>query len=80
MKCYSSTTSLEEKFMDKSYIRNKLSPMLFNSIKLFNCKITEWHYFLIFYYNNRDKVNNNIGIRQLISSGNKNIKYLLYMS
>ena len=78
MKCYSSTTSLEEKFMDKSYIRNKLSPMLFNSIKLFNCKITEWHYFLIFYYNNRDKDNNNIGIRQLISSGNKNIKYLLY--
>ena len=78
MKCYSSETTSSQS-IDKIYIKNNLSPMLFNSLKLFNCKITQWLYFLVFYFNEKDKVNNNIGIRQLIASlKNNDIEYLLY--
>ena len=52
--------------------------MLFNSLKLFNCKITQWHYFLIFYFNERDSVTNNVGAKQLIASLNNDIQHLLY--
>ena len=38
MKCYSSQTSLSEN-INKKYIKSKLSPMLINSLQLFNCKI-----------------------------------------
>jgi hypothetical protein len=52
--------------------------MLINSIKLFNCLIKEWHYILIFYYNAKDKIINNIGIKNIFSCINKNIEYILY--
>jgi len=77
MMCYSSGTSLSEN-IDKKYIKSKLSPMLFNSIELFNCKITQWHYFLIFYFNEKDLVTNNFGTRHLISCLNNDIQHLLY--
>ena len=77
MKCYSSGTSLS-KNINKTYIKSKLSPMLFNSIELFNCKITQWHYFLIFYFNEKDMVTNNFGTKQLISCLNNDIQHLLY--
>jgi len=77
MKCYSDQTSLSEK-INKKYIKSKLSPMLINSLQLFNCKITRWHYFLIFYFNEKDTTTNNLGTKQLISSLNSDIQYILY--
>ena len=77
MKCYSSQTSLSEN-KNKKYIKSKLSPMLINSLQLFNCKITQWHYFLIFYFNPKDKATNNIGAKQLILSLDNDIQHLLY--
>ena len=78
MKCYSTLTTLDNIFEDKTRIKENLSPMLINSIKLFNCVIKEWHYILVFYYNEKDKIINNIGIKNLFNCINKNIEYLLY--
>lgn len=78
MKCYSTLTTLDNIFEDKTKIKEKISPMLINSIKLFNCVIKEWHYILVFYYNQKDKIINNIGIKNLFNCINKNIEYLLY--
>ena len=44
MKCYSSNSNLKDIFINKFDIKQRLSPMLINSMKLFNCFITEWHY------------------------------------
>ena len=78
MKCYSSNTTLEDIFINKTKIRDKLSPALINSSKLFNCQIKFWDYFLIFYYNEKDIINNNIGLRAIIPLISENIDYLLY--
>ena len=78
MKCYSNQTYLNELVVDKAYIKSKISPMLLNSIKLFNIKITQWHCFFIFYYNNKDLVTNNIGIRSILFSLNNDIQLLFY--
>lgn len=78
MKCYSKFTTLEDLFVNKNEIKEKMSPMLLNSIKLFNCLICEWHYILVFYYNKRDEYTNYIGVKTLSSCFNKNIEYLLY--
>ena len=78
MKCYSKFTTLEDLFVNKNEIKEKISPMLLNSIKLFNCLICEWHYILVFYYNKRDEYTNYIGVKTLSSCFNKNIEYLLY--
>jgi len=78
MKCYSKFTTLEDLFVNKNEIKEKISPMLLNSIKLFNCLICEWHYILVFYYNKKDEFTNYIGVKTLSSCFNKNIEYLLY--
>ena len=78
MKCYSNQTYLNELIVNKAYIKSQISHILINSIKLLNCKITKWHYYLIFYYNKRDLTTNNIGIKNLILSLNKGIEVLLY--
>ena len=52
--------------------------MLINSMKLFNFFITEWHYELIFYFNDEDFINNNIGLKSIISCLNKDIRYILF--
>ena len=78
MKCYSSNSMINDIFVNKSEIKETLSNMLFNSVKLFNCKITKWHFFLVFYYNNKDKFIKNIGYENLITCKNKDIQYILY--
>ena len=78
MKCYSTLTTLDNIFEDKTRIKENISPMLINSIKLFNCVIKEWHYILVFYYNTKDKIINNIVIKKFFNCMNKNIEYLLY--
>ena len=77
MKCYSNNTNLEDIFENKYIIKNQLSKMLINSIKLFNCKITEWHYILVFYYNDKDKLSS-IGIKTILSCINKNVEFILF--
>ena len=57
MKCYGEKSSLENKFLNKIYIKNKLKRILINSVSLFNCKISKWYYYLIFYYNPKDSIN-----------------------
>ena len=78
MKCYSSNSNLKDIFINKFDIKQRLSPMLINSMKLFNCFITEWHYELIFYFNDEDFINNNIGLKSIISCLNKDIRYILF--
>ena len=56
IKCYfNSTKSIDKKFINKIEIAKRCQQILFNSMTMFNCKITEWHYFLIFYYNKKDQ-------------------------
>ena len=78
IKCYSMDTTLDKKFLSRFKIKQALSPILFNSIKLFNCLIKEWHYFLIFYNNKEDDISLNVGYSTLLSSYKNNIEYLLY--
>ena len=78
MKYYSSNTNLEDIFLNKTNIKYGLSALLINSIKLFNCKIKEWHYILVFYYNDKDNLNNNVGLKTLFSCSNKEIEYILF--
>ena len=78
MKCYSSDTNLEDIFLNKTSIKYGLSALLINSIKLFNCKIKEWHYILVFYYNDKDNLINNVGLKTLFSCSNKEIEYILF--
>jgi len=78
MKCYSSNSNLKDIFINKFDIKERLSPMLINSMKLFNCVITEWHYELIFYFNAGDVIINNIGLKSIISCLNKDIRYILF--
>ena len=78
MKCYSSNSNLEDIFINKFDIKQRLSPMLINSMKLFNCYITEWHYELIFYFNAEDVIINSIGLQSIISCLNKDIRYILF--
>ena len=52
IKCYfQETNSIDKKFTDKVLIKKNCQQILFKSMILFNCKITKWHYFLIFYLN-----------------------------
>ena len=78
MKCYSSDTSLDEIFVNKTFLKEGLSSLLINSIKLFNCKIIEWHYILIFYYNKKDDIINNVGLKTLFSCINRDIEFILF--
>ena len=78
MKCYSSDTLIDDKFIEKDSIKRKLSPILINSIKLFNCLIKEWHYILIYYYNKNDDCTLNVGYKTQLSTFENNIEYLLF--
>ena len=52
IKCYfSSTKELNRKAWDKDLIRVNLQKILINSMVLFDCKIINWYYYLIFYIN-----------------------------
>ena len=77
MKCYFENSILKDKFIDKTIIKDKCKKILVNSMKLFNCKITQWHYILIFYYNSKNKKENinNDNLRKCESNG---IEYIFY--
>ena len=56
IKCYfNQTNTINNKFINKTKIKDKCQKILFNSMILFNCKITKWFYFLIFYINKQNK-------------------------
>ena len=78
MKCYSSDTFIDNKFIEKDSIKKTLSPIILNSVKLFNCLIKEWHYFIIFYYNKNDNIILNVGYRTILSTFKNNVEYLLF--
>ena len=78
MKCYSSDSSLDEIFINKTKLKEELSSLLINSIRLFNCKIIGWYYILIFYYNDKDDMANNVGLRTLFSCINRDIEFYLF--
>ena len=54
IECYSPDTFINPNILERDSIKKILSPILLNSIKLFNCLIKEWHYYLIYYYNKDD--------------------------
>ena len=56
------------KLLKRYLYRRILSPILINSIKLLNCKIKEWHYFPIIYYNDDDHDIINVGYKALLFS------------
>jgi len=77
IKCYFNNSILAEEAIDKSTIREKCRKILVNSMILFNCKITNWNYILIFFINNEEK-NENINLKNLENCKNNNIHYLFY--
>ena len=43
-KCYfNETKSINDKFVNKDKIKEKCKKILFNSMSMFDCKITQWH-------------------------------------
>jgi len=78
IKCYSSNTDIDSKFIERDAIKKILSPILLNSIHLFNCVIKEWHYYLIYYYNKNDESTEYVGYKAQISTFKNKIEYLLY--
>ena len=78
MKCYSNNSILESKFLSKADIRENLQKILLNCKDLFKCNIVQWYYYLIFYYNKDDEVNNQIGFYNQYQCLNQNIEFLFY--
>ena len=77
MKCYGEKSSLDKKFLDKIYIKEKLKKILFNSISMFNCKIIKWYYYLVFYFNPNDSIRNQLK-NDLFEKYSKLTQCLLY--
>ena len=77
MKCYFENSELSNNAIDKIYIKNSCRKILVNSMKLFNCKITKWYYYLIFYLN-RENINENINKDNIKKCDINNIKYFYY--
>ena len=77
IKCFFNNSILIDSMIDKLSIRKKCQKILFNSMVLFNCKITKWNYILIFYKNHEEKTEN-ININNLEKCNYNNIHYLFY--
>ena len=76
IKCYfEETKSISKKATDKDTIKEKIKEILINTMFLLNCRITSWHYFLIFYYN-KDKQRCNVSPEVINLS--KNVEILYY--
>ena len=58
MKCYFENSDLNKHTIDRNWIKKNCRKILVNSMKLFNSKITLWYYFLVFYYNSKNKIEN----------------------
>jgi len=77
MKCYFENSDLNDNVVNKFYIKNSCRKILVNSMKLFNCKISQWYYYLIFYYN-PGNINENISKKNLMKCDENNISYFFY--
>ena len=77
MKCYFQNSDLDDKFCNKCEIKKSCQKMLVNSMKIFNCKITEWYYYLIFYVNPKNK-NENVKIANINKCEKNKIAYFFY--
>ena len=77
MKCYFEDSNLNNNAVDKCWIRYNCKKILVNSMKLFNCKIVKWHYYLIFYYNFSNN-KSNVNIKNLDKCRDNNISYFFY--
>ena len=77
MKCYFENSELNDNAVNKVYIKNSCRKILVNSMKLFNCKITKWYYYLIFYLNNQSE-NENISKYNLKKCDDNKISYFFY--
>ena len=77
MKCYfKGTKSINNKFINKNKIKESCQKILFNSMTFFNCKITNWYYYLIFYIND-DSINCNVN-QDIIDKGKDKVEILFY--
>ena len=77
MKCYFDKSDLSNDVVDKCKIRKDCQKILVNSMKLFNCKITKWCYYLVFYYNSQDQ-DENTKQTNLTKCERNNVSYFLY--
>lgn len=77
IKCYFENSNLDNKVVNKGIIKDNLQKILVNSMKLFNCKITNWYYFIIFYYNSEIK-NENINKYNLNKCQINGIEYFFF--
>ena len=77
MKCYFKSSYLSDSVIDKYEVKEKSQKILVNSMKLFNCKITKWHYILIFYIN-KENEKENINERNLFDCNRNSIHYIFY--
>jgi len=76
IKCYfSKNETINDKFINKTKIKDACQNILFNSMTLFDCKITSWHYYLIFYYNKEKEEYN---VNPLILSKCKDVVGILF--
>ena len=77
MKCYFIKSNLSDDAVDKCKIRKNCQKILVNSMKLFNCKITKWEYYLIFYYNTNN-IYDNINKSNIQKCIDNNVCYFFY--
>ena len=77
IKCYFENSVLKNNAINRCWIKKQCQKILVNSLKLFNCKITKWFYFLVFYYNSQIK-NENINIENLVKCKKNDISYFFY--
>ena len=77
MKCYFDKSDLSDDAVNKCKIRKNCQKILINSMKLFNCKITKWCYYLVFYYNHKYE-DENIKQTNLTKCERNNVSYFLY--
>ena len=78
IKCYSRHSKLESKFYTKSILRESLQQILINCKDLFNCTIKNWFYYLIFYYNLDDEIENQLEFYNQYQCINHDIEFLFY--
>ena len=77
MKCYFENSVLSDNAVDKCWIRKNCQKILVNSMKLLNCKITKWYYYLVFFLNNKNK-SENINTKNLEKCRKNNIRFIFY--
>ena len=78
MKCFGRKSQINVNALNKTYIKEKMKNILINSMAFFNCKITKWYYYLIFYYNKNDIEDNNISTKFLHKVYDLDVEIIFY--